>query len=95
MWAAAFGRTDAVRALLAAGRRPERRARRSAAPTHGEGVTPLHLAAQGGHVDAIELLLEAGADPTLRDAPVRRHARELGRARRQRAAQQLLAKRRR
>ena len=31
-------------------------------------MTPLHLAAQGGHIDAIELLLEAGADPSLRDA---------------------------
>jgi len=30
------------------------------------GWTALHLAAQGGHVDVVELLLEAKADPELR-----------------------------
>ena len=36
-------------------------------PSHGDGVTPLHLAAQGGNLGAVEALLDAGADPTLRD----------------------------
>jgi ankyrin repeat protein len=31
-------------------------------------VTPLHLAAQGGHLDAVRALLGAGADPRARDA---------------------------
>jgi ankyrin repeat protein len=37
-------------------------------PDHGEGVTALHIAAQAGQRGAVEALLEAGADPTLRDA---------------------------
>ena len=36
-------------------------------PDHGEGVTALHLAAQAGRREAVEALLELGADPTLRD----------------------------
>ena len=31
-------------------------------------MTPLHLAAQGGHRDAVRALLGAGADPRARDA---------------------------
>ena len=40
----------------------------SAARRHGEGVTALHIAAQAGQTAAVEALLAAGADPTLRDA---------------------------
>jgi hypothetical protein len=36
-------------------------------PGHGEGVVPLHVAAEHGSLPAIEALLAAGADPTLRD----------------------------
>ena len=36
-------------------------------PDHGEGVTALHLAAQSGKSDAVEALLELGADPTIAD----------------------------
>ena len=31
------------------------------------GMSPLHLAARDGHLDAILVLLEAGADTTLQD----------------------------
>jgi ankyrin repeat protein len=67
MWAAAQGRLAAVRRLLALGADPNGRST-FGGPTHGEGVTPLHLAAGDGHLEVIEALLDAGADPTLRDA---------------------------
>jgi ankyrin repeat protein len=67
MWAAAQGRAAAVRRLIALGADPNGRST-FGGPEHGVGAVPLHLAAQGCHLEAIEALLEAGADPTLRDA---------------------------
>jgi ankyrin repeat protein len=67
MWAAATGRTAAVRRLIELGADPSGRGT-FGGPTHGEGVTPLHLAAQGGHLATVRALLEAGADPTASDA---------------------------
>ena len=37
-------------------------------PRMPDGVTPMMIAAACGHEDVIELLLQCGADPTLRDA---------------------------
>ena len=34
----------------------------------GADVTPLHLAASRGHADMVRLLLDAGADPAVRDS---------------------------
>lgn len=33
------------------------------APEHREGLTPLHLASVGGHVEIVKMLVEAGAAP--------------------------------
>jgi ankyrin repeat protein len=65
-WAAATGRTNAARRLLALGADPGRRGTFGGA-SHGDGITPLHLAAQGGHIDVISVLLAAGADRTITD----------------------------
>jgi ankyrin repeat protein len=67
MWAAACGRTAAARRLLELGADPSGRST-FGGPTHGEGVTPLHLAAQDGHLETVRALLDAGADPRARDA---------------------------
>jgi ankyrin repeat protein len=66
IWAAANGRTASIRRLVALGADPNRRGT-FGGPTHGEGVTALHLAAQGGRREAVEALLELGADPTISD----------------------------
>jgi ankyrin repeat protein len=65
-WAAANGRTAAIRRLVELGADPDQRGT-FGGPTHGEGVTALHLAAQAGRREAVELLLELGADPDIRD----------------------------
>jgi ankyrin repeat protein len=66
-WAAACGRTAAIERLVALGAHPSRRGT-FGGPEHGDGTTALHHAAEAGHLDAIRVLLEAGADPTVRDA---------------------------
>jgi ankyrin repeat protein len=65
-WAAANGRVEAVRALVALGADPDQRGT-FGGPTHGEGVTAIHLAAQSGQREAVRALLELGADPLIRD----------------------------
>jgi ankyrin repeat protein len=67
------GRLECVRQLLRAGADPNRRAkvgpkadREGADKVRGE--TALHVAAQRGDAALIQVLLEAGADPTIRDA---------------------------
>jgi ankyrin repeat protein len=65
-WAAAMGRTAAVRRLVELGAEPNRRGT-FGGPTHGGGVTALQLAAQSGERETVVALLDAGADPTIRD----------------------------
>jgi ankyrin repeat protein len=66
-WAAACGRTGAVRRLLDLGADPNARTT-FGGPEHGDGTTALHHAAESGQLEAIEALVDAGADPTVRDA---------------------------
>jgi ankyrin repeat protein len=35
--------------------------------THGQGVTALHIASQGGHLSMVQMLIERGADPKIKD----------------------------
>jgi ankyrin repeat protein len=65
-WAAARGRAGAVRRLLDLGADPNARGT-FGGPSHGQGVTALHLAAQTGHVEVAQALLDGGADAKIRD----------------------------
>lgn len=58
--AASRGDNPKVQELLDAGANPNAR------PFQGGG--PLHMAVVGGHISVVELLLAAGADPSLRDS---------------------------
>ena len=58
--AALAGNPDEVRRLLAAGAAPD--------SANEEGQTALHLAARGGHLKTVGLLIGAGADVNARDA---------------------------
>ncbi|HWH92443.1 MAG TPA: ankyrin repeat domain-containing protein [Baekduia sp.] len=65
-WAAAVDRVGAIGQLVALGADVDLRAT-FGGPSHGQGVTALQIAAQAGHRAAVDALLAAGADPTLRD----------------------------
>jgi ankyrin repeat protein len=67
LWAAATGRLEAARWLLDHGADVNQRAT-FRGPTHGEGVTALHLEAQDNRLALAEFLVERGADPTIEDA---------------------------
>lgn len=66
IWAAWRGRDEAVRWLLGAGAEVNQRAT-FGGPTHGQGITALHMAAEAGRTTTVDILLDAGADKTLRD----------------------------
>jgi ankyrin repeat protein len=56
----------AIRTLVELGADPNQRGT-FGGPSHGEGVTALHLAAQAGRRDAVVTLLDLGADPLITD----------------------------
>ena len=64
-WASIMGDGERLRALLAA---DGGLARAATSPEHvlGAGLSPLHLAAQGGHIDVMDALMAAGADVNAR-----------------------------
>lgn len=65
-WAAIMGDAARTKALLA---EDGERARAATPADHvlGGGLSPLHLAAQGGHIELMETLLTAGGDINARD----------------------------
>jgi ankyrin repeat protein len=65
-WAAANGRVDAIRTVAELGADIDQRGT-FGGPSHGEGVTAIHLAAQSGQREAVLTLLELGADPLIED----------------------------
>jgi ankyrin repeat protein len=65
-WAAACGRSAAVRHLVSRGVDPNQPTS-FGGPDHGREVTALHLAAQNGNLEVIRTLLELGADLSLED----------------------------
>jgi ankyrin repeat protein len=65
-WAAVNGHADAVRTLVELGADPNQRGT-FGGPSHGEGVTAIHLAAQADQRDTVIALLELGADPLILD----------------------------
>jgi ankyrin repeat protein len=65
-WAAANGRVESIRTLIELGADPNHRGT-FGGPSHGEGVTAIHLAAQSGQRQAVLTLLELGADPLITD----------------------------
>jgi ankyrin repeat protein len=91
-WAAAGGRTAAVRRLLALGADPNAPTT-FGGPEHGEGTTALHHAAEDGQLETIEALLDAGADRTLRDALYDSTPASWAEFRRRHAASKLLRER--
>jgi ankyrin repeat protein len=65
-WAAVNGRVESVRALVELGADPNQRGT-FGGPSHGEGVTAIHLAAQAGQREAVVALLDLGASPLITD----------------------------
>ena len=66
IWAAVNCRVASVRALIELGADPNQRGT-FGGPSHGEGVTAIHFAAQAGRRDSVLALLELGADPLIVD----------------------------
>ena len=66
IWAAFVGRSATIDWLLAHGADVNRRAT-FGGPTHGQGVTALHLAAQTNRPETVRQLLAHGADPSIAD----------------------------
>ena len=66
IWAAANGRTAAAKWLIAHGADVNQRAT-FGGPSHGQGVTALHLAAQSGQLEMVKFLIDCGGDPSIKD----------------------------
>ena len=66
IWAAACNRTETVAWLVEHGANINQKASFGGL-THGQGITALHMAAQYGHMPVVKLLIERGADRSIKD----------------------------
>ncbi len=66
IWAAVCNHPETVAWLLDHGANINQKAT-FGGPTHGQGITALHMAAQNGHLAMVKLLVERGADRYLKD----------------------------
>jgi ankyrin repeat protein len=66
IWAAARNRAEAAAWLLDHGANVDQKGTFGGL-THGQGVTALHMAAQSGHMPMVKLLVECGADRSIKD----------------------------
>jgi ankyrin repeat protein len=66
IWAAACNRTEAAAWLIDHGANVNQKGTFGGL-THGQGVTALHMAAQSGHLPMVKLLIERGADRSIKD----------------------------
>jgi ankyrin repeat protein len=66
IWAAACNCTETVAWLLDHGANIDQKATFGGL-THGQGITALHIAAQYGHMPAVRILVERGADRSIKD----------------------------
>lgn len=66
IWAAWCNRPDTAAWLIDHGAIVDHKAT-FGGPTHGQGVTALHMASQRGHLSLVQMLIERGADPSIRD----------------------------
>ena len=74
---------DAIEALIRHGASVNVQDDMETSIDHTSGYTPLHAAAWNGNTAAAAVLLEHGADPTIRDGKYLRHAGRLGRLQQQ------------
>jgi ankyrin repeat protein len=66
IWAASCNRMETAAWLIDHGATVDHKAT-FGGRTHGQGVTALHMACQNGHLDMVKLLLDRGADPSIKD----------------------------
>ncbi|SPE34218.1 Ankyrin [Candidatus Sulfopaludibacter sp. SbA3] len=66
IWAAACNRTEAAAWLLDHGADVNQQGTFGGL-THGQGITALHIAAQSGHMPMVKVLIERGADRSIKD----------------------------